>query len=69
MSSSVHGMIGKKVTIKAGSRVRQDVDGVSATTSIRTKPSVVTVKHAEKARHGKTRIYWKSNGYMVSTLV
>lgn len=67
--SSIKNIVGSKVTIKAGARVRSEVAGITAATVIRTSPSTVTVKHAEKARDGKTRVYWKSNGYMVSSLI
>lgn len=67
--SSINSLIGSKVTIQAGARVRSEVAGIAAATTIRTNKSTVTVKHAEKARHGKTRVYWISNGYMVSSLI
>ena len=67
--SSTQSLVGKKIAIKAGAHVRSEVAGIAVSTSIRTSSSVVTVKRAVKARDGKTRVYWKSNGLMVSTLV
>lgn len=33
------------------------------------RQTVVTVRDTAPARDGKTRVYWKSNGYATSTLI
>lgn len=57
--------VGKQVTIKAGARVIRDGKLVA----IRKSPSTVTVLRQEEAKGGKTRVFWKSNGVRVSSLV
>jgi plasmid replication initiation protein len=56
--------VGKKITIKAGTKVTQ-----FNFTSKRAGDSIVTVRKEEAAGKGKTRVYWKSNGYLASTTV
>lgn len=51
--------IGSKTTIKAGTRVT-----TQGRTTTRKTDSIVTVRAVESARNGKTRITWKSNGYL-----
>jgi hypothetical protein len=55
---------GSKVTVQAGSRVTR-----RGTTARRDFSTVVTVRKVEKTRAGRTKIYWKSNGYRASTVL
>jgi hypothetical protein len=57
-------IVGKSITIKAGTKVR-----VQGSTVARTRDTKVTIRATEVAKNGKTRIFWKSNGYQASTLV
>lgn len=63
-STSTTILPGQKVTIKAGSYV--NVNGKSTR---RSTPSVVTVRAAKPARNGKTRVFWKSNGYIANAVI
>ncbi len=55
---------GKKLTIRAGTKVQTGTGTVK-----RTRDSQITVRRVEKTTAGKNRVYWKSNGYIVSTTV
>lgn len=55
---------GVAVAIPAGKRIIRN--GVPARQG---RSSVVTVQKTEPDRRGKTRIYWKSQGYTNSALV
>lgn len=57
-------IVGKAITIKAGTIVAR-----AGTRSKRTADSIVTVRKAEIARGGKTRVYWKSHGVIASALI
>jgi hypothetical protein len=57
--------VGKSLTIKKGAYVTR----AGKLISIRSTPTRVTVLAQEPAKGGKTRVYWKSNGLKVSTLV
>lgn len=52
------------LTIKAGKRVIRN--GVPARQS---RESIVTIRKTAPASRGKTRVFWKSNGYLASALV
>ena len=55
---------GKKLAIRAGTKVQ------TATGTVRReRDTLVTVRRVEKTATGKNRVYWKSNGYIVSTTV
>jgi len=56
--------VGRTLTIAAGTRVRR-----IGTTSKRKTDSIVTIRRQEKARGGKTRVFWKSNGLAASALI
>lgn len=56
--------VGTRATIPAGKQIIKN-----GTPARQTRPSEVTIVKAEPARRGKTRIYWKSMGYLNSTLV
>jgi len=55
---------GRKVTIPAGTRVTR-----LGQTSKRTQDSQVTVRSIEQTKTGKTKIYWKSHGYLASAVL
>jgi hypothetical protein len=55
---------GQVVQIPAGKQVIRN--GVRAR---QTRDTTVTVRNTAPARNGKTRIFWKSNGYVASALV
>jgi S-adenosylmethionine:tRNA-ribosyltransferase-isomerase (queuine synthetase) len=57
-------LVGKSITIKAGTKVR-----TLGTTVSRTRDTQVTVRATETAKNGKTRVFWKSNGYQASALI
>lgn len=57
--------VGKSLTIKKGAYVTRNGKLIS----IRRSPSTVTVLKQESATNGKTRIFWKSQGRQVSTLI
>lgn len=56
--------IGQKVTIKAGSTVTR-----AGTRTRRQADTTVTVRDQKPARNGKTRVFWKSNGYSANALI
>lgn len=61
-------LVGKAVSIKQGKAVRvYDIFG--AFTVYQKRDTKVTVLGQEGAKNGKTRIYWKRNGYQASALV
>lgn len=53
---------GKKLTIRAGTKVQTNTGSER-----RTRDTNVTVRKVEKTATGKSRVFWKSNGYLVST--
>lgn len=55
---------GRKVTIPAGTRVTR-----LGQTSKRTQDSKVTVRAVEQTKTGKTRVVWKSHGYLASAVL
>ncbi len=63
MSSTII-FTGRKITIPAGTLVKS-----GSGSQKRKAPSAVTVRKHEPARDGKTRVYWKSNGVIVSALI
>lgn len=50
--------IGQSITIQAGTTVTRL--GMRAK---RASDTIVTIRNQETIRNGKTRVYWKSNGY------
>ena len=56
--------IGKPITIKAGTIVTR-----LGQRQKRSVDSTVTIRNQEAARNGKTRVYWKSHGYIASALI
>ena len=56
--------IGQQVTFKAGKQIIKN--GVPARIS---RVTTVTIRKTEPARNGKTRVFWKSMGYVNSALV
>ncbi|TFG98656.1 hypothetical protein E4H12_05430 [Candidatus Thorarchaeota archaeon] len=56
--------VGRSLKIKAGTKVSRL--GRTATRDIDT---VVRIRDQETTRAGKTRVFWKSNGYKASTLI
>ena len=56
--------VGRSLKIKAGTKVSR-----LGRTSTRDIDTVVTVRGQEPARNGKTRVFWKSNGYKASTII
>lgn len=56
--------IGKPITIKAGTVVTR-----LGSRTKRTANTTVTVRNQEPARNGKTRVFWKSHGYIASALI
>lgn len=56
--------VGKTLKIKEGTKVSR-----LGRTTARKVETLVTIRAQEAARNGKTRVYWKSNGYKASTLV
>jgi hypothetical protein len=57
-------MIGQQITFKAGKQIQKN--GTPARIS---RDTTVTVRKTEPARNGKTRVFWKSMGYLNSALV
>ncbi len=57
--------VGRTLTIKKGAYVTREGKLVS----IRSNPSRVTILSQQPGKGGKTRVFWKSNGLRVSTLV
>lgn len=57
-------VIGKSITLKAGTFVTR-----FGQRQRRSTDSIITVRRAEPARNGKTRIFWKSHGYIASALI
>lgn len=55
---------GRKVTIPAGTRVTRQGE-----TSKRSIDSLVTVRAVEQTKTGKTKIFWKSHGYLASAVL
>jgi hypothetical protein len=55
---------GQSLYIPAGKRVIRN-----GTPSRQTRPTTITVRATKPARDGKTRVFWKSNGYKASALV
>lgn len=55
---------GRKVTIPAGTRVTRQ-----GQTTKRSIDSRVTVRSAEQTRSGKTKVTWKSHGYMATAVL
>jgi hypothetical protein len=55
---------GQALFIPAGKRIIRN--GVPSRQS---RSTVVTVRSTKAARDGKTRVFWKSNGYPASALV
>lgn len=60
MATTSRNLVGTRVQIKAGTRVRDIQTDIVST---RARDSIVTVRKQEVARGGKTRIYWKSSNY------
>lgn len=56
--------IGKPITIKAGTIVTR-----LGQRQKRTTDSTVTIRNQEAARNGRTRVFWKSHGYIASALI
>lgn len=56
--------IGTPLTIKAGTIVTR-----LGSRAKRTIDSTVTIRNQESARNGKTRVFWKSHGYIASALI
>ena len=56
--------VGDIVMIPAGKRVNR-----AGTFTIRKNDTLVTVRATEKARNGKTRVFWKSNGILANALI
>ena len=57
-------LIGKQVTIPAGTKVTR-----LGTTSKRSVQTTITVRAQEITRTGKTKVFWKSNGYMACAVL
>jgi hypothetical protein len=57
--------VGKSLTIKKGSYVTSS----GKLTRIVKAPTIVTILAQEPAKNGKTRVFWKSMGYKVATLI
>lgn len=57
-------LVGRSLKIKAGTKVSR-----LGRTTTRAVDTIVTVRGQEPARNGKTRVFWKSNGYKASTLI
>jgi hypothetical protein len=55
---------GRKVTIPAGTRVTR-----LGKTTKRERDSRVTIRSVEQTKNGKTKIYWKSHGYLASAVL
>jgi hypothetical protein len=64
MAKTTKTLVGKTVTIPAGTKVT--TRGVTAK---RATPSTVTVRAIETTRSGKTVAIWKSNGYKASAVL
>lgn len=55
---------GQQLAIRAGKQI------VRAGIPTRQKrDTIVTIRNTAPARNGKTRVFWKSNGYIASALV
>lgn len=50
--------VGKSLTLEAGTRVNR----IDSTKRL-TREATVTIIAQEAARNGKTRVFWKSNGF------
>lgn len=61
---SANQFIGQRLVIRAGKQVTRN--GVSTRQK---RDAVITVREAKADRRGKTRVFWKSNGYEASALV
>lgn len=57
--------VGKSLTIKKGAYVTREGKLIS----IRKTPTKVTVLKQQSVKGGKTRVFWKSMGYQVATLI
>lgn len=55
---------GQTVQIQAGKQVTRNGERVR-----QARDTYVTVRNTAPARNGKTRIFWKSNGYTASALI
>jgi hypothetical protein len=55
---------GSSLYVPAGKRIIRN--GVPARQA---RSTIVTVRDTAPARNGKTRVFWKSNGYKASALV
>lgn len=55
---------GRKVTIPAGTRVTR-----LGQTSKRTQDSKVTVRSVEQTKAGRTKVTWKSHGYLATAVL
>lgn len=55
---------GRKVTVPAGTRVTRQGE-----TSKRSTDRLVTVRAVEQTKSGKTKIFWKSMGYLASAIL
>jgi|GEM_PF-2416730 len=64
MSNTTVVTTGSKVTIPAGTRVSRRGQTVRRDLTTR-----VTVRKVEKTRAGRTKVYWKSNGYRASAVL
>jgi sporulation protein YlmC with PRC-barrel domain len=62
--ASTNSLVGKKITLKAGTRVTS-----LGKTVARTAPTEVTVRAVETTRSGNTRIVWKSRGYRATAVI
>lgn len=56
--------VGSRVVVPAGAKVLTNYGRISKPTSTR-----VTVRKVKATRAGNTKIFWKSNGYLVSTIL
>lgn len=52
------------LVITPGARVRR-----AGTLRTRKTSAIVSIRRTEPARNGKTRVFWKSNGRIASTLI
>jgi hypothetical protein len=55
---------GQLVAIPAGKQIVRN-----GTPTRQSRDTIVTVRATAPARNGKTRVFWKSNGYKASALV
>jgi hypothetical protein len=56
--------VGTRVTVKTGAKIQRN-----GSPDTQRRASTVTIVEQEPARYNKTRVFWKSQGYLNSMLL